>query len=83
VKVEDIDDIAVTMERIFGDLMAGESTPVRARTRRNCAGWDSLFQLNLVVAIEQEFGLIVPDDDAIELGSFTAAVRLVLNERRT
>ncbi len=65
------------LERIFTDLMPGETVPPRERTRVNCLRWDSLMQLNLILAIEQEFGISIGDEEAIELNSFEVARLLV------
>lgn len=65
------------LERIFTDLMIGEQTPVRERTRLNCLRWDSLMQLNLITAIEQEFQITCADEDVIEMNSFRMAAQLV------
>ena len=66
-----------TLERIFNELMIGEQTPVRERTRLNSLRWDSLMQLNLITAIEQEFQITCADEDVIEMNSFRMARQLV------
>ena len=63
--------------RIFDDLMPNESLPVPERTRTNCLGWDSLTQLNLMLAIEQEFGITFSDDDGADMNSFEMALIVV------
>ena len=68
------------LERIFQDVMIGETLPVRQRTRLACLRWDSLMQLTLVSAIEQEFGLTLSDEDVLELNSFESAL-LILQEK--
>lgn len=70
-------DIACRLELIFTELMPEETVPVGQRARGTCASWDSLFQLNLVMAIEQEFGIILTVDDAIELSSFASAMQML------
>lgn len=65
------------LETIFADLMTEETVPVRQRTKLNCAHWDSLMQLGLISAIEQEFGITVSDEDAVDLNSFDSAVLIV------
>ena len=42
-------------------------------------GWDSLRQLNLVLALEQEFGVEIPDEEAGEITSYPL-IKLVLQE---
>lgn len=68
------------LESIFSDLMTGETVPVRERTKLNCAHWDSLMQLNLISAIEQEFGVTISDEDAVDMNSFESALG-ILNEK--
>jgi acyl carrier protein len=41
--------------------------------------WDSLRHMNLILALEQEFGVSIPDEDAANLSSY-ALIKLVLNE---
>lgn len=70
-------DIEEKLERIFQELMSGETVPARERTKLTCLRWDSLMQLNLVTAIEQEFGITLADDEVVDLNSFAMAVQLV------
>lgn len=73
-------DPAEKLEAIFLDLMIEETGPVRERTRANCVHWDSLMQLGLISAIEQEFGVTITDQDAVDMSSFEAAAAIV-NEK--
>ena len=41
--------------------------------------WDSLKHMNLVLAIEQTFGVEIPDEDAAEITSY-ALIKVVLQE---
>ena len=43
------------------------------------AAWDSLQHMNLVLALEEEFGVSVPDEDAANITSFKL-IRTVLQE---
>ena len=67
----------IKLEEIFSDLMIGEQTPVEQRTRVNCLSWDSLMQLNLITAIEQEFGISITDDDAVDMSSFSSTLHIL------
>ena len=69
------------LEQIFAELMVAEQTPVRDRTKLNCLTWDSLMQLNVVLAIEQEFQVRLSDAEAVELNSFAGALALVEGKR--
>jgi acyl carrier protein len=42
--------------------------------------WDSIKHMNLVLAIEEEFGVSIPDEDAGNITSYPL-IRLVLNEQ--
>jgi len=42
--------------------------------------WDSIKHMNLVLAIEEEFGVSIPDEDAANITSYPL-IRLVLNEQ--
>ena len=46
----------------------------------NVAGWDSLRQMNLVLALEDAFGIVIPDDDAANATSLKL-LALVLEEQ--
>ena len=43
----------------------------------NLLQWDSLAQLNLVTAIEEEFGIILTDEQIIEMLNFKLVVEVV------
>ena len=70
-------DVNERLERIFSELMVGETVPVRTRTKIQCLTWDSLMQLNLISAIEQEFQITLSDEETIDLNSFPAALAMV------
>jgi len=57
--------------------MYDEAVPVRQRSQLNCASWDSLLQLQLILAIEQEFHVTISDREASELNSFDAALQVL------
>jgi acyl carrier protein len=40
-------------------------------------GWDSVGQVNLIMALEQEFGISFSDEQSVELRSFELVVCLV------
>lgn len=75
-------DVAGKLDELFNDLMPTDIIPVRERTRSNCAKWDSMFELNLITCVEEEFRIQITDDEALELTSFQAAVRLIEEKQR-
>lgn len=46
----------------------------------NVEGWDSLKQMNLVLALEESFGVTIPDEDAGNATSFKL-ICLVIEEQ--
>ena len=70
-------DVVTKLEQIFNEFMIGETVPVQERTRLQCLTWDSLMQLNLISAIEQEFQITISDEEAIDLNSFAVALQLI------
>jgi acyl carrier protein len=47
----------------------------------NVEGWDSLKQMNLVLALEESFGVTIPDEDAGNATSYKL-ICLVLEEQQ-
>jgi acyl carrier protein len=45
----------------------------------NLPGWDSLRHMNLVLALEEEFKVTIPDEDAGNITSYKL-IKLVLND---
>jgi acyl carrier protein len=45
----------------------------------NVPTWDSLQHMNLVLALEEEFGVSIPDEDAANVTSY-ALIKVVLEE---
>jgi acyl carrier protein len=45
----------------------------------NVPAWDSLKHMNLVLALEEEFKVSIPDEDAANITSY-ALIKLVLDE---
>jgi acyl carrier protein len=43
----------------------------------NIEGWDSLKQMNIIVAIEEEFGILFDEDEAILSNSFSSLNELI------
>lgn len=45
----------------------------------NMPNWDSLRHMNLVLALEEEFGVVIPDEDAGNITSYKL-IKLVLED---
>lgn len=75
-----LDDICDQLDRIFDTVLPNEEIPERQRTRANCPDWTSLANLNLILSIEEEFGVTVSDDEAADLDSYKAALQIVCTQ---
>ena len=78
-----MDENAVRLERIFQEIFWTDPGPVSGKTRENTASWDSLAHLNLVLSIEQEFGIALADDEVIAMTAFGAALEIVRTRLQT
>ena len=67
--------MAVVFEIPGGEIRA-ESSP------ETIESWDSLKHMNLVVALEEEFGIIFDDDEIIQMLNF-ALIALIVKEKST
>ena len=72
-----MDETAVRLERIFQEIFWTDPGPVSGKTRENTASWDSLAHLNVVLSIEQEFGIALADDEVVDMTAFGAALEIV------
>jgi acyl carrier protein len=48
-----------------------------AVSRDTFANWDSLRHMNLIMALEEEFGVVIGDDDADAMTSYAEIRRIV------
>ena len=73
-----IDEAALkqVMATVLGVPLAAITAESSQDTLRS---WDSLKHMNLVLALEQTFGVEIPDEDAAEITSY-ALIKLVLQE---
>ena len=67
--------MAIVFE-IPGEEISSESSP------ETIESWDSLKHMNLVVALEEEFGIIFDDDEIIQMLNF-ALIALIVKEKST
>jgi acyl carrier protein len=68
------DKIKKVMSDVFGihvSQINDESTP------DNIENWDSFNQMNLIVSLEEEFGITFTDDEIVEMISYPL-IRLIL-----
>jgi acyl carrier protein len=74
-----VDEIALkqVMATVLG-VPIGEIGPDASQD--TVKSWDSLKHMNLVLALEQAFGVQIPDEDAADITSY-ALIKLVLQEQ--
>lgn len=69
------------LEEIFREVFElGEDVVFEDLTPENVETWDSLGQLNLVVAIEEEFDISFSFDEVLELDSFNSIKSVLLKK---
>lgn len=69
------------LKRVIGAVLAVPAETIDDQTSTDTVpSWDSLAHLNLILALEEEFGIEIPDEDAAELSSYPL-IRLVVGER--
>lgn len=73
-------DKALVKKVLATVLMVDETAIDDDASMDNIDGWDSLKQMNLVLALEESFGVSIPDEDAGNATSFKLIV-LVLEEQ--
>ncbi|MBL9039383.1 MAG: acyl carrier protein [Archangium sp.] len=69
-----------TLKKVLGTVLdiAPESI-TDATSQDNVETWDSLRHLTLILALEEQFGISFPDEEAANLSSYQL-VRLVVKE---
>lgn len=65
---------------IFETTVSFELENIYNLSMDNFPDWDSLFQLNILSIIEQEFSLKIPDDISFKLTSFSAINSYLKNQ---
>lgn len=69
------------LKEVLGSVLGLPAEAIHEGTNADTVeDWSSLAQLNLILALEEEFGIEIPDEDAAELTSYPL-VRLVVIER--
>jgi acyl carrier protein len=70
-----------TLKRVMAAVLEIRADTIGEDTSMDTVDtWDSIRHLNLVLAIEEEFGVCIPDEDAADITSY-ALIRLVLAEQ--
>ncbi len=71
------------VRRVFASIFPGDPSAIEDGTRRGeLEGWDSLAHLDLVSELENEFGVTLDPEDALEIETFGDAKRVVAQRLR-
>lgn len=70
------------MEQKLKQIMAnifevGEDEITDDSSIDNIENWDSLKHINLIIAIEEQFGISIDEDEMLEMTSFTEIKRIL------
>ena len=70
-----------TLKYVMAIVLGVPVASITASTSMDTVGsWDSIKHLNLILALEEEFKLSIPDADAANITSYPL-IKLVLNEQ--
>ncbi len=70
-----------TLKTVLAAVLGIDAASISETTSMDTVeSWDSIQHMNLVLAIEEEFGISIPDEDAANITSY-ALIRLVLAEQ--
>lgn len=69
-----------TLKQVMATMLKVEAFVIDADSSMdNIPNWDSLRHMNLVLALEEEFGVVIPDEDAGNITSYKL-IKLVLED---
>jgi acyl carrier protein len=69
------------LKRVVGSVLGIPAETIDEHTNADTVeDWGSLAQLNLILALEEEFGIEIPDEEAAELTSYPL-IRLIVSEQ--
>lgn len=70
----------VTLKQVIATMLNVDTSKINEDSSMdNLPNWDSLRHMNLVLALEEEFKVTIPDEDAGNITSYKL-IKLVLNE---
>ena len=69
-----------TLKEVMATVLGIDANSITDETSMDTVAWDSIKHMNLVLAIEEEFGISIPDEDAANITSYPL-IKLVLNEQ--
>lgn len=77
------DEIFKELDEIFKDIFDDDSISVNEETTSNdIEEWDSLEHINLIVAIEQKFGIKLTMEEVITMKNVGNMADIIMEKRR-
>ena len=69
------------LKQVIGSVLGVPAEAIDEGTSTDTVeNWSSLEQLNLILALEEEFGVEIPDEEAADITSYPL-IRLVVDEQ--
>lgn len=69
-----------TLKQVMATMLSIDPAEINAESSMDTiASWDSLRHMNLVLALEEEFGVQIPDEEAANITSYKL-IQLVLRD---
>ena len=69
-----------TLKQVMATMLKVDVSVIDADSSMdNISNWDSLRHMNLILALEEEFKVVIPDEDAGNITSY-ALINLVLKD---
>ena len=66
------------LKQIMSNIFETEEDEITDESSIDCIEkWDSLKHINLIIAIEEQFGISIDEDEMIEMTSFTEIKRIL------
>lgn len=69
-------DISARLENVFKATLGIDSVPEEL-SQKTCEAWDSVNHLNLILALEAEFGVTFEPEEIASMQDFSAARKLL------
>ena len=68
------------LKKVVGSILSISPDSINDQsTKDNVKNWDSLKHMNLILALEEEFEVTIPDEEAADLTSYPL-IRLVMKD---
>lgn len=80
-----VNDVKEICRMVFAEVMGVDSSMITDKTNPDTLeGWDSLAHVQLILALEKKFSVVIHPDESVDLENFTMVIELIgkkLNSR--